>query len=766
MPGRKDNQVKISGYRIELDEINTVIMSYPNIKKSITIVSEIGNKKRLISYFTASESIEISGIIEYLSSKLAHYMIPFKIIQLEEFPLTSNGKIDKKALPKFTLENKSEYAVPKNNTQEKLLSIWIDLFDTNKISIYDNFFHLGGDSLLCIKLSSRIYEKFNIKVSIDKIFRNPTISDLSELIDHLSIDDEKKSITVQPKSDFYPISYAQKRTYLASKMDSNSTLYNIYGGILLDSMPDITKLQSAINIIVTRHESLRTYFEIENKQVVQKIITDLDIKINIQDVNTNNANELFYIYTSNFDLSKAPLFNITLCKLPNGKALLMLDVHHIIFDGISLNNFIDELSSAYNGKELPKLDMSYKDFAVWENEALENGTFKSSKEFWLEKFKGDLPVLNLPTVYERPKVKSYKGITYKYKLSKEITKKINNFANTYDVTPYMIMLACYYVLLNKYSDNEDIIVGTPSSGRMYKELEPLLGMFVNTIPLRCNISPNMEFEEFLQNIKNTCVDAFTHQEYPFDVLVNDLKIKKYADRSILFDTMFTYQNNGINLPKFGEISTKYIYPMPDTSKFDISLDILPKGEELILSFEYCTKLFDEIFIGNFAKSYENILINILENPKMFIKDISIINNNDKENSVYKFNKIELSNNHSSNLYGEQIKLPDFESENTSNVFSGFTNQSNYDTISDKVYNEDYIAPRNAAEQKIAKVFENLLSTSHIGIDDNFFDLGGDSLAAINLQIELLKLDYKLTYSDIFECPTIRELVKKIDSNKS
>lgn len=764
MLGRKDNQVKISGYRIELDEINTVIMSYPNIKKSITVVLEIGSKKSLVSYFIASEKIEILDIIEYLSSRLADYMIPFKIIQLEEFPLTSNGKIDKKALPEPTLENKNEYVAPKNNTQEKLLSIWTNLFDTDKISIYDNFFHLGGDSLLCIKLSSRIYEKFNIKVGIDEIFKSPTINGLSKLIDTLSVDDEKKTIVVQPESDFYPTSSAQKRIYLASKMDTNSTLYNIYGGILLDNMPDIDKLQSAINTVATRHESLRTYFEIENKQVVQKIITDLDIKINIQDVNTNDANDLFYIYTSNFDLSKAPLFNITLFKLPNGKALLMLDVHHIIFDGTSLNNFINELSSAYNGEELPKLDISYKDFAVWENEALESGAFKSSKEFWLEKFKEDIPVLDLPTVYERPKVKSYEGTTYKCKLSKGITKKINDFVDAHNVTPYMVMLACYYVLLNKYSDNEDIIVGTPASGRIYKELEPLLGMFVNTVPLRCNISPNMNFEEFLQNIKNICVDAFTHQDYPFDVLVNDLKIKKDASKNLLFDTMFTYQNSGVHLPKFGNLKSEYISPISNTSKFDISLEVLPKNEELILSFEYCTKLFDEIFIGNFAKSYENILIKVLENPKMLVKDISIINSNNKENALYKFNKIDVENNQNSNLFGEQIKLPDFETQNTSNVFSSFTNENNYDKISYEVHNEGYIAPRNEVEEKIKIAFENLLSVSQVSIDDNFFELGGDSLVAINLQIELLKSNLNLTYADIFAYPTIRELANKISSN--
>lgn len=420
----------------------------------------------------------------------------------------------------------------------------------------------------------------------------------------------------------------------------------------------------------------------------------------------------------------------------------MLDVHHIIFDGTSLINLIQELSNIYNGLALPELSISYKDYAIWENEALESNGFKDSKDFWIEKFKDNIHVLNLPTTYERPKVKSYDGKTYIVSLSKEFVEKLDNISEKYNVTPYMVMLTCYYILLNKYTDNEDIIVGTPVSGRLYTELEPLIGMFVNSIPLRNNITSNMKFKELLQNVKHVCIEAFSHQDYPFDVLVNDLKIKKDASRSILFDTMFTYQSTNINPLDFGNIKSKYITPTSNTSKFDISLEVLLENNEIILSFEYCTKLFDEIFIGNFAKSYENILISILNTPEISIKDISIINS--KENNLYNFNNVKLENK-------EDIGL--LENKISSNLFSSFTNQDSYDTIS--------LKPKNDIEMQISNVFKQLLPVSDISPDDNFFDLGGDSLAAINLQIELLKMNYKLTYSDIFECPTIRELANKI-----
>lgn len=745
--GRIDNQVKIRGFRVELNEINNIFSNFNNIKECTTIICDVQNKKTICSYFTSKNGseININTIKSYLKKYLPSYMIPTYIYQLDKMPLTVNGKIDKKKLSVSIIEDNRKTNHIQTNTQEKLLDIWVDLFDLDKISIDDNFFNLGGDSLLCIKLISRIYNQFNTKITMKQLFNNPSIKTLSAIIDSSSEKSNKATITIQEEKSFYPTSSAQKRIYLSSKMDENSTLYNIYGGILLDSMPNINKLQNALNTVVRRHESLRTYFEIINKQLVQKIVNNLDVKITIQDVNTNNPNEIFYIYVSNFNLNKVPLFNITLFALPNGKVLLMLDIHHIIFDGTSLNNFIQELLDSYNGKALPELSISYKDFAVWENNMLETNGFEESKEFWNNQFTGDIPILNLPETFPRPKIKNYNGMTYITYISKYLTQKINIFATKHNVTPFMVMLACYYILLNKYTDNEDIIVGTPTSGRIYKELEPLLGMFVNSIPLRNSIYPNIKFEDFLQNIKNSCVDAFAHQDYPFDILVNDLKLKKDSSRNLLFDTMFIYQNAGINSPKLDSLHSEYITPLSTTSKFDISLEVLPEDGKLTLFFEYCTKLFDEIFIGNFAKSYENILNIILDKPEILIKNIPIIENT--ENNLSDFNKIELENK-------EDLEL--LENKIASNVFSSFTNEKSYDTIS--------VSSNNAIEKQVADVFKRLLPVSDIGPDDNFFDLGGDSLSAVNLQIELLKSNFKITYADIFEYPTIKELAQKISSN--
>ncbi len=308
-------------------------------------------------------------------------------------------------------------------------------------------------------------------------------------------------------------------------------------------------------------------------------------------------------------------------------------------------------------------------------------------------------------------------------------------------------------------------------------------MFVNSIPLRNRVDPNAKFVDFLENIKSSCSNAFAHQDYPFDELVSSLKKPKDASRAPIFDTMFIYQNNGFKDFDFGGINAKYVSPISHSSKFDISLEVLPLDDNLTLSFEYCTKLFDEIFTSNFAKHYENILKIVLDNPDIPISNIKFNGNDEKV--LYKFNKINLDDD-KNQIFEKNIDNPHFVfnentdikmksnfdlveenddyNKSTTNAFSSFTNSTNYDKII--LENPNYIAPRNNIETQVASAFKGLLSVPNVGIDDNFFELGGDSLVAINLQIELLKSNLKLTYADIFENPTVRTLSKKISDSKT
>lgn len=658
---RLDHQIKIRGLRIELEEIEAKLLELPSIKKVKVIKQTIQNRDFISAYYVATTSLKVNEIRGFLSSSLPDYMIPSFFTELEDFPYTPNGKIDKKALPIPTgslEEQHLQYVAPRTDTEIALVSILEEILNISPIGLSDNFFHLGGDSLTAIVLCTNVKQKLKVELSFRDVISHPVIEDLAAVIVKKNTTLSTSSIPHYERRDFYPTSSAQKRMYLASSLGNNSTLYHILGGLLLDNMPDIDKLQSAFDTIVARHDSLRTYFEVVDGNIVQKIVDHLNVKIEIKATDTNDVDSLLHQYQFAFDLSKAPLFHVCLLTLPNGKTLLMLDVHHIIFDGASFNILIQELLDLYHGKELSTLPISYPDFAIWEEEQLLQDGFKESREFWLNQFADDIPILNMPTTYARPANKSYEGSTFITSLSKDFALKIEQFANQYNVTPYMVMLCAYYILLYKYTGQEDIVVGSPISGRVHQELEHLLGMFVNSIPLRSNISSSSKIEEFLEHIKSNCSNAFAHQDFPFDVLVNELNIPRDNSRSPLFDTMFIYQNNGISQIDFDGISTHYCTPTSHTSKFDLSLEVLPLEETLVLSFEYCTALFNEDFIRNFAKHYENILISILHNTDIKIKDISILDEEEKNKILYLFNDTSFNYNPSKTVidyFEEQVQ---------------------------------------------------------------------------------------------------------------
>ena len=663
--GRNDFQVKLHGLRIELGEIESSILNYPNISNCVVCLKSLNPEMPILcAYIISKEQINTTNLKDYLSNTLPGYMIPTYIEQIESLTYTPNGKIDRNALPLPNISsslNNHKHIAPETETEIELSKMLTKILNITSISVSDNLFNLGIDSLSAIILCTKIRQKFNVDITFKDIVNNSTIRLLSQKIDSTKSAKKLPTIPKYKAMEYYPISSAQRRIYLASNMDSekNSTLYNISGGVLFNESIDIQKIEGIFDLIIERHEILRTYFDVIDGNIVQKILPNLKAKINIIKSNSNNIDILLKKQLYTFDLNKAPLFKLTLFQLPNNKEFLMLDVHHIVFDGTSLKNLLIEFSTLYNNQTLPDLYISYKDFAIWENEQIANDSFKESKEYWIKQFKDyDIPVLDLPTTQPRPAEKSYEGNIYTTKMSKDITKKINNLSSKYNCTPYMFMLCIYYILLYKYTNQEDIVVGSPVSGRLYNELQPLFGVFVNSLTLKSTITPDITFEELLENVKDTCVNAFAHQNYPFDILVNDLNISRDASRSPLFDTMFAYQNiDNLNI-KFDKQNSKIVVAKSKTSKFDITLEIIPKDGFLKLSYEYCTKLFNEKFIKQFAKHYENILLSILDMPKCKISDISVLDLDEKNQILLEFNNKKLNYYNKKTiieLFDEQVK---------------------------------------------------------------------------------------------------------------
>ena len=638
--GRSDFQIKINGYRIELEEIDHILSKHPKVKSSISIVHEENSKKYIITYFIENNDVDENSLLEYLNDNLPFYMIPKRIIKVNSFPITPNGKIDRKKFPKVVLSDLTyKYDKPQTNTELQLTNIWQQLFNNNKIGINYNFFDIGGDSLLAIKLSAMILSVFNVNISVKDIFDNPNIYELSKLIDNMQQIKCNQIIHCQEK-EYYNLSDAQKRIYYSSKASGdNSTLYNMPGYIVFDKEPDIEKLNKCFNILIKRHSSLRTYFELIDGNVYQKIKDNIDFKLRLEKTN-KTKDEIIINFIEPFNLSKAPLFRVKFVNL-NNNFLLLFDMHHIISDGVSVSILIKELCKLYNNEDLEPIKFNYIDYAEWEFNNLKNNLLKDSKEFWLNKFNGEIPLLDLPTDYTRPAKQSFEGAKVHSNIDKELTSKINSLAKKLNASPYMLLLACYYILLYKYTSNTDIIVGTATIGRNMDSLLNILGMFVNTLPLRNSIEKNMSFCDFLETVKNNFLIALEHQNYPFNQLISDLKIARDTSRNPLFDTMFIYQNNGFSHIDFNGVSAKLELLDTHTSKFDLSLEVVPENEGLSLNFEYCTKLFNKNTIRSFSEHFINILKTIVENSSIKIGEIDILSSEERKKILYDFNNTKM-----------------------------------------------------------------------------------------------------------------------------
>ena len=656
--GRNDNQYKIRGHRIELGEVENAITSYPGIEKCV--ISLRNNHKFMVAFFIAEEEISIQELKQFLLAKLPFYSVPNFFMQLDKFPLTSNGKIDKRKLDSMEIDLSANYVAPKNKMQEKLASIWEELLNVHPIGIEDSFFDIGGDSLACIKLVSEIYSNFEIKLTVKDIFDYNTIAKLSTYMQsHEKYINTENVIMKVADCESYPLTSPQKGIYLTVSLEEQSSIsYNMPYGIWIDGNLSITKLEKSIQTLIQRHNAFRTYFVMENHELVQKIKdsipfslevekysqdsytskevekhsqdsnTSEEVKKHSQDSNTSNQNissllNIFNEFVRPFNLETAPLFRIKLIQFSDTHYLLLLDIHHIICDGISVTIFLEELSKLYQGKTLPANTLDYKDYAVFENKQKDSFNYQKMKEYWLNQFKGDLPSLNMPTNYLKSSSPSFIGQSLFATIPNK--QEILDFCNKHHTTPYIFLLSVYYIALYYYTSQEDIIVGTAVAGRKDTALKNMIGMFVNTLAIRQTVSTKSSFVDFLNSLTEKCLLAFENELYSFDELVKDLNLNRDSNRNPLFDTMFVYQNDGESLPKLPNLKLSPCYFPQSISKFDFSMELYPKGENFEARLEFRTDLFTSTFMEQFLNDYINLIKNFLKNETIFLSEVSIAN---------------------------------------------------------------------------------------------------------------------------------------------
>ena len=656
--GRIDNQVKINGLRIELAEIEKQILSIYNILDCVVIKKHINNRALLCAYYTQKGPVEETVIKTVLKSKLPQYMLPQYFIRIEKMPHTPNGKIDKKLLPEPNLqESNKEIVKVRNKIDEELIKIIKKMLYVEQISLSDTLLDLGGDSLTAITLSTKILSKFNVQVNIKDILSNYTIKDISDFInDNRTKNNTKIKIEKAPKQDVYPLSTAQKRIYYNSKMiGEENIVYNLPGAIAVDEILDKEKVKKIFEKIIERHEILRTSFRIENDNVMQKIEEKIEFDILTYNNKQEEEQKLMQDFSKPFNLEKAPLLRVELHYIDNKKTLMLLETHHIIMDGIALNNLIIEFNRIYNGENLKKIPIQYKDYAVWENKYNESENVKKYEQYWVNKFKdSEFSQLNLPYDYKMSANRSYKGNKVIKVIEEHKFKKIERYAKKIGVSPYILFISAFFVLLYKYTGQEEIILGSPFVNRNMNETKRMIGMFVNNIVVKGNIRTGATFQEFLNEIKEQVLDDLSNQPYPFDSLVKKLGVTGDNSRNPLFDIMFTYQNKEENIIKLHEKEVQTIEINNNIAKFNLSLEIKPKTHSI--NIEYSTDLFKEITIKSIFEHYMSILEQIMNKINIKINDIDMITENE-EKILDEFNSTEgeINNDTTAFLIEQQVK---------------------------------------------------------------------------------------------------------------
>ncbi|MGD2090924.1 MAG: amino acid adenylation domain-containing protein [Candidatus Aminicenantes bacterium] len=630
--GRKDYQVKIRGYRIELEEIEKKLVTYKGIKEAVVIEKEKnGNEfnaepeKFLCAFITADETLELSKVKTYLEEMLPAYMVPEYIDQIEQIPLTPNGKVNRKALARLEVSvQDEELAAAGNVIQEKLVEIWAEVLavDKNTIGIDSNFFLLGGHSIRAILLAAKVHKEFNTTIQLKHIFEQPTIRTFAKLLNE-SVKEEFISIEPVEKKEYYPLSAAQTRLFFIQQMNQETIAYNLpmvykYKGLL-----EKDRFQAAIKKLIARHESLRTSFEIVGEEPVQKIHHQVEFEIHYYEGNSLPVEDIFRDFVRPFDLSRAPLLRMALIETDRDKYVLMIDVHHIIVDYGSQPILFKDFFAIYTGQQLPPLALQYKDYAEFQTSENQRERVKKQEEYWLKEFEGEIPKLQFPTDFPRPELLSYNGSQVYFTIEPKLTGKIKKRTQETGTTLFMMLLAVYNILLSKYSGKEDIVVGTPGAGRNHADLQNIIGMFINMLALRNFPARDKTFGKFLEEVKEKSINTYDNENYQYDELVGKLGRQGEISGNPLFDVAIQLINTEDVLTASDDAKFKPYSFEHRRSLFDLYLEAFEADDKINITLTYSTELFKKSTVEKIAKHYVQILEQVVKDADIRLKDIKI-----------------------------------------------------------------------------------------------------------------------------------------------
>nr|QEO74614.1 condensation domain-containing protein [uncultured bacterium] len=659
--GRSDHQIKIRGFRIEIGEIETALNEYPGVRESVVVAQdEASGDKRLVAFVvTDEERLGATELRKYLASKIPEYMVPSSFVQLDQLPFTPNGKVDRRALASFEEvknEPEAEVARARNPVEELLIGIWKEVLGVKQLGVSDNFFDLGGHSLVATQVISRISETFKIDLPFRAFFDAPTIEALAVYVEDALR--SQHAIPAPPlaavsREQSLPLSFSQQRLWFLDQLEPNSNAYNIPSVVRLRGpfVPEFFK--QAVEEVMRRHESLRTRFVTDEGRASQVIdeaaaldVPVLDLRQMSKDEQTKEVRRLATLDIQKpFDLTTGPLVRLTVVQLAENEHVLMLTMHHIVSDGWSMTVLMRELIVLYHAfshgesSPLPELTIQYADYAVWQREWLQEEVLDQQMKYWREQLQGAPPVLELPTDHARPAVQSLRGRMLKRRMSGELLQQLESLSRREGLTMYMSVLAAFVVVLARYSGQREIVVGTPIAGRTRREIEGLIGFFVNTLVLRTSVDEQESVRQLLERVREVCLGAYTHQDVAFEQLVEELQPERDLSHQPLFQVMFALEGGGDEHGwKIGDLQVEVDEVESDVAKFDLTLRVKQGQAGWELAMEYKRDLYEEATIARMLEHVERVLEGMAADVRQPVRKLELLSEAEQEQLLEQWNE--------------------------------------------------------------------------------------------------------------------------------
>jgi amino acid adenylation domain-containing protein len=659
--GRMDNQVKLRGYRIELGEIEAALATHVNVEEAAVLArQDESGDKRLVAYVVNRENAAVTSgeLRDHLAGQLPDYMVPSRFVMLARMPLTPSGKLDRRALPapdQSRPEMEGQFVGPCSPVEEVLTGIWSGVLRIEQIGVNDNFFELGGHSLLATQVISRVRESFGVKLGLRVLFEHPTVRGMAAAIGETQRADrgmEEPVIARVSREEELPLSFAQQRLWLGHQLAPGSSAYHVSNAVRLAGGLDVGSLEQALSELVRRHESLRTRFVLIDDEPVQLIspagllalpVTDLsmlpelDREASVRSLAIEQAQQLF-------DLEQGPLLRVALLRVGAEEHVLLITLHHIICDAWSLGIISREIATLYDAfsagrpSPLPELPIQYVDYAYWQRRQLLNDGQELQLDYWKQQLAGAPVVLELPKERPRPMVQSFNGARESFQLPLSLSRSLQELSRREGATLFMTLLAAFQLLLSRYSGQEDIVVGTNVANRQRHDLEGLIGVFINNLVLRTDLSGNPSFKALIGRVREVCLEAYAHQDTPFEKLVEVLQPERDSSYPPLFQVMLTLQNTPEQKIQLPGLTANFVEFDHVTARADLMLNMSETRQGLFGVLEYNTDLFDASTATRTLKHFEALLEDVVAHPDKDLKSISLGREEESRQLIYSFNE--------------------------------------------------------------------------------------------------------------------------------